>query len=124
MPSPIVTPVGGSFAAMLLAGRCCEARARRLADEQLVGCGPDDVAEYSARLDRCELPRVTDENEPSVRSEGLDEFCHERERHHRGLVDDHHIVWQALASIVAEAAVAVWTPAKQSMEGQACSSSS
>ena len=39
-----------------------------------------------------------------------------RQRHHRGLVDDHHVVRQPVAAVVAEAAVRVGPPAEQPVQ--------
>ena len=78
--------------------------------------GPDDVAEHRARLDRRELPRIPDEDEPGVRPHGLDEPRHERQRHHRGLVHDHDVVRQPVQPVVAEAALAVGPPAEQAVQ--------
>ena len=41
---------------------------------------------------------------------------HQRQRHHRGLVDDHDVVGEAVAAVVAEAAVAARPPAEQPVQ--------
>ena len=78
--------------------------------------GPDDVAEDGARLDRGQLPGVADQHEPGLRPHRLHQPRHERERDHRGLVDDDDVVGQAVAAVVAEAAVAVGAPAEEPVQ--------
>ena len=95
-----------------LAGR----RARRLAPGHRGGCGTDDVAEHGTGLDRRELAGVADEDEAGVGADGLDEARHQRQRDHRGLVDDHDVVRQAVCAVVAEAAVASGSPAEQAVQ--------
>ena len=63
-----------------------------------------------------ELPGVADEDEPRLRPHRLDQPRHERERDHRRLVDDHDVVRQPVAAVVAEAAVAVGAPAEQPVQ--------
>ena len=77
---------------------------------------PDDVAEHRAGLDRGQLPGVADEHEPGVGAQRLDQPGHQRQRDHRGLVDDHHVVGQPPAAIVAKAAVGVRAPAEQTVD--------
>ena len=50
------------------------------------------------------------------RPDGLGEPRHQRQRHHRGLVDDHDVVGQPVAAVVAEAAVGAGLPAEQAVE--------
>ena len=78
--------------------------------------GTDDVAEHGAGLDRRELARVADEDQARVRAHRLDQPGHQRQRHHRGLVDDHDVVRQPVAAVVAEAAVAARAPAEQAVQ--------
>ena len=79
---------------------------------------PDDVAEDGARLDRGQLPGVADEDEPGLRAHRLEQPGHLGERDHRGLVDDHDVVGQPVAAVVAEAALAVRAPAEQAVQGR------
>ena len=65
-----------------------EAGACRLAHQQRVGGRADEVAEHGAGLDRGELLRVADEDQPRVAADRLEQPRHQRERHHRRLVDD------------------------------------
>jgi hypothetical protein len=76
----------------------------------------DDVAEHRARLDRGELARVTDEDQPRVAAHRLGEPRHQRQGDHRGLVDDDHVVGQAVRPVVTEAAVAARAPAEQAVQ--------
>ena len=81
-----------------------------------VAAGPDDVAEHGARLDRGELARVADEDEPRLAPDGFGQPRHQRERDHRRLVDDHDVVGEPVAAVVAEAAVGAGLPAEQAVE--------
>ena len=78
--------------------------------------GPHDVPEHRAGLDRGQLARVADQHEPRLGPHGLDQPRHQRERDHRGLVDDHDVVRQPVAAVVPEAAVAVGPPAEQAVQ--------
>ena len=48
-----------------------------------------------------ELSGVADEHQPRVGADRLEQSRHQRQRHHRGLVDDHDVVGQAIAAVVA-----------------------
>src|SRR5439155_19384865 len=85
-------------------------------DERLLAGRPDDVTKHGARLDRGKLPGVAYKNEPGVLADRFDEPGHERERDHRGLVHDHHVMRQPLAAVMAEAAVAVRAPAEKPVQ--------
>ena len=61
-------------------------------------------------------PGVADEDQPRAGPHRLDEPRHQRQRDHRGLVDDHDVVRQAVAAIVAEAAVRAGPPAEQAVQ--------
>ena len=98
------------------AGRLLDRGPDRRAHAWRVGGRPDDVAEHGAGLDRGELARVADEDQPRLAPDGLGEAGHQRERHHRGLVDDHDVVGQSVAAVVAEAAVGAGLPAEQAVE--------
>ena len=91
---------------------------RRRADDPAASpvAGPDDVAEHRAGLDRRELAGIADQDEPGVGPHRLDQPGHQRQRHHRGLVDDHDVVRQPVAAVVAEAAVAAGPPAEQPVQ--------
>jgi hypothetical protein len=52
----------------------------------------DDVAEHGAGLHRDELLGVADQHQAGRRADRLEQAGHERQRHHRGLVDDDHLV--------------------------------
>jgi hypothetical protein len=71
-----------------------------------------------ARFDRGELPGVADEDEPRAGPDRLDEPGHQRERHHRGLIDDDEIVGKVVAAVVTKATVAVRTPAEEPVQGR------
>ncbi len=76
----------------------------------------DDVAEHGAGLDRRQLRGVADEDQLRVRTNRLDEPRHHRQSDHRRLVDDHDVVRQAVAAVMAEAAVAARPPAEQAVK--------
>ena len=78
----------------------------------------DDVPEHGAGLDRRQLPGVADEDQARLRAHRLEQPGHLRERDHRGLVDDHDVVGQPVAAMVAEAALAVGAPAEQAVQGR------
>jgi hypothetical protein len=78
--------------------------------------GPDDVAEHGAGLDGGQLAGVADEHEAGVGPDRLDEARHERQRDHRRLVDDDDVVREPVGAVVAEAAVAVGSPAEQAVQ--------
>ena len=61
-------------------------------------------------------PGVADQDQTRLGSHRLDQPRHQRQRHHRGLVDDHHVVREAVGAVVREAAVASRSPAEQPME--------
>ena len=50
------------------------------------------------------------------RAHRLDQLGHQRQRHHRCLVDDDHVVGQPVAPVVTETVVAVGTPAEQPVQ--------
>ena len=85
-------------------------------DDPVARGRPDDVAEHRAGLDRGELAGVADEHEPRVGPHRLDEPRHQRQRDHRGLVDDDHVVREPVAAVVAEAAVAAAAAAEQPVQ--------
>ena len=73
------------------------------AELRFFGRRTDDVAQDGSDLDRGELVRVADEHELGVVADRLDEPHHQRKRHHRGLIDDHQVMGEAVARVVAEA---------------------
>ena len=81
-----------------------------------VGTGINDVAEDDAGLDRRELSGVADQDQPRLGAHRLDQSRHQRQRHHRGLVDDHDVVRQAVAAVVREPAVAPGPPPEQPVQ--------
>ena len=76
----------------------------------------DDVAEHGAGLDRGELTRVADEDQPGLAPDGLGQPSHQGERHHRRLIDDHDVERQPVAAVVAEAAVGAGLPAEEAVK--------
>ncbi len=52
----------------------------------------DQVGEHGSRLHRGELVGVTDEHQPRVGADRLEQPRHHRQRDHRGLVDHDHVV--------------------------------
>ena len=76
----------------------------------------DDVSQNRARLDRGELARVADEDQSRLAPDGFGQPRHQRQRHHRRLVDDHDVVGQPVPAVVAEAAVGAGLPAEQAVE--------
>ena len=77
-----------------------------------------DVAEHGAGLDRGQLLRIAHQHQAGGRTDGLDEPRHHRQRHHRRLVDDHDLVGELVAAVVAEAAVAARRPSEQPVDGR------
>jgi hypothetical protein len=98
------------------AARGLERAPRLRPDHHPLGGWPDDVAEHGARLDRGKLSRVTDEHEPRLRPERLEQPRHQRQGHHRRLVDDHDVVGEPLIAVVAKAAVAARPSAEQTVK--------
>ena len=88
-----------------------------VAPRALLAGGADDVAEHRTGLDRGELVRVADEDQPGAGGEGLDEVGHQRRRDHRGLVDDDDVERQVVAAVVAEPAAAAGPPTEQAVQG-------
>ena len=82
----------------------------------LVGRRADDVAEHRPGLHRGELVGVADEDEAGVGSHRLDELGHQRQRHHRGLVDDDDVVGQPVVAVVAEAAAVARLASEQAVQ--------
>src|SRR5690606_20252739 len=74
-----------------------------------------DVAEHGAGLDRGELARVADEDQAGGGAHRVEQAGHERQAHHRALVDDHDVVGQLVRAVVAEPAVVVGAPAEQAV---------
>ena len=116
MPSPTGTSAGGARALDGRARRLLDRGPHRRAHARAVRGRADDVAEHRAGLDRRELARVADEDQPRLAADGLGEAGHQRERDHRGLVDDHDVVRESIAAVVAEAAVGAGLPAEQAVE--------
>ena len=116
MPSPTATSADGAGPSTGRAGRLLDGGARRRAHARALRGRADDVAEHRAGLDRGELARVADEDQPRLAPDRLGEPGHQRERDHRGLVDDHDVVGEAVAAVVAEAAVGAGLPAEQAVE--------
>ena len=69
-----------------------EARPGGLAHQQPVGGRSDEISKHGACLDRRELPWIADEDQPRVATDRLEQASHQRERHHRRLVDDDDVV--------------------------------
>ena len=116
MPSPTAAPGGGSAPDTGRPGGC--RRARRAAGRMRRPWlrRPHDVAEHGARLDRCRCPGSPTEHEAALRPDGLDEPRHERERDHRGLVNDHDVVLKPFPRMMAETAVHSWAGAWESVQ--------
>ena len=116
MPSPALTPAGACAACMERPVAALERAAGGRAHPRSRRRRPDDVAEHGAGLDRGQLAGIADEHEPRVGPHRLDEARHQRQRHHRGLVDDDDVVREAVGAIVAKAAVAAGPPAEQAVQ--------
>ena len=113
---PIAEPVRRPPGVLDLPSRRARQPPRRAAAEQRTFArGADDVAEHGARLDRRQLARIADQDQPRGAAQGLDQARHQRQRHHRGLIDDHDVVREALVAVVAKAAVAPRPPAEQTV---------
>jgi hypothetical protein len=72
-----------------------------------------EVGEHRSGLHRGQLVGVPDQDEPGGRSHRLEEPGHLRQRDHRDLVDDHDVVGQRVAAVMAEAGAVVGAPAQQ-----------
>ena len=59
---------------------------------------------------------VADQDEPSPGPDGLDQPGHQRQRHHRRLIDDHDVVRQPVVPVVPEASAGVGTSAEQPVQ--------
>ena len=78
----------------------------------------DQVGEHRARLDRGQLARVADQDQPGVGADRLEQPGHHRQRDHRGLVDHDHVVRQPVGAVVPEPDAAVGAPAEQPVQGR------
>ena len=116
MPSPTATSADGAGPSTAVAGGLLDGGASGRAHARALRGRADDVAEHRAGLDRGELARVADEDQPRLAPDRLGQPGHQRERDHRGLVDDHDVVGEAVAAVVAEAAVGAGLPAEQAVE--------
>ena len=68
-----------------------------------VGSRSNYVAQNRAGLDRGQLSGVADEHHARVGARGFQQPRHQPQRHHRALVDDHDVVGETVAGVVAEA---------------------
>ena len=64
------------------------------------------------------MARVADDDQAAVGTDRLDQPGHHRQGDHRGLVDDDDVVRQALAAVMAEAALASRAPAEQAVQSR------
>ena len=76
----------------------------------------DQVAEHGPGLDRSELVRVAHEHQARRGPQRLEQPRHHRQRHHRALVDHHHLVRQPVRRVVPEAAARAGTPAQEPVQ--------
>ena len=76
----------------------------------------DEVGEHRAGVDRGQLVGVADEHQSGVGTQRLEQPCGHRQRHHRRLVDDDHVVRQPVVGVVPEAGAAVGAPAEQPVQ--------
>ena len=76
----------------------------------------DEVGEHGTGLDRRQLVGVADQHQPGVGAHRLEQPGHHRQRDHRGLVDDDHVVGQPVGAVVAEPDAAVGSPAQQPVQ--------
>jgi hypothetical protein len=79
---------------------------------------PDDIPEHRARLDRGQLSGVPHQHEPRLGPHRLHQARHQRQGHHRGLVDHHDVVREPVAAVMTEAAVAGRPPAEQAVQSR------
>ena len=103
-------------------------RARRRARRRPTQAGPprgsavaggqpgDQVREHGTGLDGRELVGVTDQEQPGVGPDRLQEPGHHRQRHHRRLVDHDEVERQPVVAIVPEPGAAVREPAEQPVQ--------
>ena len=69
------------------------------------------------RSTEVELVGVADQHQPRLGPHRLEQPGHHRQRHHRGLVDDDHVVREPVAAVVAEPGAVVGAPAEQPVQG-------
>jgi hypothetical protein len=83
-----------------------------------IGCAgrARNVRQHCAGLDRGQLIRVTDKNQPSTGPDGLEEPRHHREGDHGHLIDDHDVVRQVIGGVMPESAAIRRHPPQQPMQ--------
>ena len=96
-------------------GRGCITRRGGVTRRSRQGAG--DVGQHRSGLHRRELVRVTDQDQPGVGSDRLQQPRHQGQRHHGHLVDHHHVVRQPVVRVVAEPPAAAGQPAEQPVQG-------
>ena len=103
---PLDAPAASSAASVRVVGGG-QVGARRSRASAGSGARPHrpghEVGEHRAGVDRGELVGVADQHQPGVRADRLEQPRHHRQRHHRGLVDDHDVVGQPVGRVVPEA---------------------
>ncbi len=78
----------------------------------------DQVAEHRSGLDGGELVGVADQDQLGVGAHCFQQPGHQRQRDHRGLVDDDEVVGEVVVPVVPETAVRVGSPAEQAVQGR------
>jgi hypothetical protein len=63
--------------------------------------GPSDLSEHGPRFDTCKLEWVADQYQCCVGTHRVQQTGHQRERHHRRLVDHHQVVRQRVGAVIA-----------------------
>ena len=79
--------------------------------------GRDEVGKNGSGVHRHKLIGIADKDEPCRRSHGLEQAGHVREGDHARLVDEDHVVREAIAPVVTKPRARVRIPAEESMQG-------
>ena len=78
----------------------------------------DEVGQHGPGLNRRQLVGVAHQQQPAVGPYGFEQPGHQRQRHHRGLVDDDHVVRQPVLPVVAEPRRVVPAPLQQPVQSR------
>ena len=88
-----------------------------MAAECRIGSGGlDQIGQNRSGRHRYQLIRITEQDQRCVVGQRVETGAHQRQIHHRGLVDDHDLMRQALIAIETET-VELRLEAEQSMQG-------
>ena len=77
----------------------------------------DQIREHRTRVDRRQLIGIADQQQSGLRSHRLQQPRHHGQRHHGRLVDDDHVVRQAVSAVVPEPRRVLRLPPQQPVHG-------